>query len=184
MNTTQTRASLIACVLLAAGCAKGSVDPVVPRRPAVVERTPARTEPASQVVRSQRSGEEQKAIAAIETLGAKIKLDACQPGQPVVAVDWNSCSVDDEDLRLLKCLPQLESLDLANTRISDRGLAHLSDLRNLRSLNLAFTEVTDAGLPHLEPLTNLESLYVTFSKVTADGAAALKQALPQVVVSK
>jgi hypothetical protein len=184
MNTTQTRASLIACALVVAGCAKAPLDSGTPGRPAVVERTPARTEPASKPAQTEWSAEQEKAIAAIETLGGKIKVDPGQPGQPVVAVDWNSCSVDDEDLRLLKCLPQLESLDLGNTRISDRGLEHLSGLRTLRSLNLAFTEVTDAGLPHLEPLTRLESLYVSFSKVTADGATALKQSLPGVVVSK
>ena len=44
--------------------------------------------------------------------------------------------VRDEDLLLLKELPNLRMLSLAHTRITPAGLQHLRGLRQLRTLNL------------------------------------------------
>ena len=46
----------------------------------------------------------------------------------------------------LKCLPQLESLNLMNTKVTDAALVHLKGLTKLRYLNLFGTKVSDSGM--------------------------------------
>jgi len=90
--------------------------------------------------------------------------------------------VSDSDVAILRRFPHLQQLYLHDTNITDAGLAHLRDLRSLEYLSLQRTRVTDAGLVHLQTLTNLKYLYIDQCPVTADGAAALRRALPNTVI--
>jgi hypothetical protein len=92
-------------------------------------------------------------------------------------VSFYEVPLGDEGLRHLAALPNLEKLELTYTQVSDVGTTHLAALLHLRTLSLSGTEVTDKGLPNLATLKWLEDLHVG-PHVTEDGAARLKEALP------
>lgn len=115
--------------------------------------------------------------------------------------------VTDAELALLKNMPNLVELSLANTDLTDAGTVHLKTLKNLTrlqlqntkitdaalanfkglekltSLNLYGTQVTDKGLDQLAGLKNLHDLYVWQTKVTVDGAKKLAAAIPDVTIN-
>ena len=65
-------------------------------------------------------------------------------------------------------LPQLESINLAYTKITDQGLEQLAPLKNVKVLDLYYAEsVTDLGIAHLKHWKNLEHLNVRGTKVTS-----------------
>ena len=66
-------------------------------------------------------------------IGGVVRID--QAGR-VNEVILARTGVRDEDLLLLKELPNLRMLSLAYTRITPAGLQHLKGLRQLRTLNL------------------------------------------------
>lgn len=65
-------------------------------------------------------------------------------------------SLEDEDVALLTCFPEIRKLDLSDTRLSDRGLLKLASL------------------------SHLQELYVQGSKVTREGILRLQRAAPQI----
>lgn len=87
-----------------------------------------------------------------------------------------------EGLEHLKGLTDLQNLYLWNTRITDAGLAHLKGQTNLRSIDCWGTRISDAGLEHLKGLTNLKTLYLWETNATDAGVAELQEALPDVVI--
>ena len=95
---------------------------------------------------------ENAAVTALTKLGAKIQRNSEAPGKPVVAVDLSLTQVTDADLKQLKSLANLQSLNLIGTQISDAGLEHLKGLANLQSLLLQASQVTDTGLGYLKVL--------------------------------
>jgi hypothetical protein len=114
----------------------------------------------------------------------------------------------DADLEFLTSLPQLQTLVLYNTPITNAGLAHLRGLNQLRTLDLRETrisdagleqlaalarlsvlcvdspEITDAGVEKLGVLKSLSSLDIRGTWVTENGAANLKQALPDCKIER
>ena len=66
-------------------------------------------------------------------LGGAVRVD--QAGR-VNEIILARTAIRDEDLLLLKELPNLRILSLAHTKITPRGLENLQSLRQLRSLNL------------------------------------------------
>ena len=92
----------------------------------------------------------------------------------------------DAGLAHLGDMQQLRSLwiGMSKGKITDAGLAHLAGLENLEELDVQQSQVTDAGLEHLKKLKNLRKLYLSTSPVTANGLATLREALPNLNVSK
>jgi Leucine-rich repeat (LRR) protein len=88
--------------------------------------------------------------------------------------------VSDTGLKHLAALENLKVLNLNDTNVGDEGLAHLSGLTGLEQLRLQSTQVSDAGLRHLASLKNLKLIWLSGSLVTANGAAELRQSLPDV----
>ncbi|HSH95035.1 MAG TPA: hypothetical protein VK968_12870, partial [Roseimicrobium sp.] len=66
-------------------------------------------------------------------------------------------------------LPDLVSLDLANTSMEGPGLKVVGTLKNLERLNLTLTPVTDAHLEHLAGLTKLRVFSLASAKCTGEG---------------
>ena len=66
-------------------------------------------------------------------------------------------------------LPDLASLDLANTTMSGPGLKVVGTLKNLERLNLTLTPITDPHLEHLRDLTKLRVLSLASAKCTGEG---------------
>jgi hypothetical protein len=88
----------------------------------------------------------------------------------------------DAGLAHLRGLEKLRLLDLSRTKVGDAGLAHLRKAARLHRLYVAGTRVTDAGLVHLYGLGKLERVTLADARVTGKGIAALKKALPRVIV--
>jgi Leucine-rich repeat (LRR) protein len=164
----------------------------------------SREKPA-QKAESEYSGSVQEAITAIRKLGGSVTVDQQRRGKPIEGGGYtvkNSWHFKDLDLRYLKVLPDLRSLDISFTQVSDLGLECLKNFNNLETLKLG-SKVTDAGLEHLKGLTKLEwlglggtqvtdtgmellknltklkSLYLDATQVTKEGVKNLKAALPQ-----
>ncbi len=92
----------------------------------------------------------------------------------------------DAGLAHLADMKQLTSLwiGLGKGKITDAGVAHLADLENLEQLDLQHSKVTDAGLEHFKKLKKLRRLYLSTSAVTDQGLANLREALPNLTVTK
>lgn len=86
--------------------------------------------------------------------------------------------IEDADLRAVRALGAVTSLDLEDQAIGDAGLAHLRGLKALSSLNLTGTRVTDASLPVLESLSGLRHLTVAETALSPTALEALKAHRP------
>src|SRR5437763_378180 len=78
--------------------------------------------------------DEAAAVKAIEKLGGQVTVDADRPGKPVVGVDLWRTEVTDAELKELKELKGLQTLDLRETKVTDAGLKELIELQRLTSL--------------------------------------------------
>lgn len=87
----------------------------------------------------------------------------------VTRVNLWARTVADDDLTVLKNLPQLRDLELGATAVSDAGVRHLKDLVGLERLGLVRTSVTDEGLVYVAALANLKELNIDGTQVTDQG---------------
>jgi hypothetical protein len=95
------------------------------------------------------------------------------------SLDLSGTGIGDSGLAHIKGLTRLKKLKLIHTPITDAGLAHLKRLTALEELNLFATNVTDSGLIHLVGLPRLKTLTLNSTKVSDDGVRKLKQAMPR-----
>jgi hypothetical protein len=103
--------------------------------------------------------------SSLASLGARLSKN---PAGEVIAVELSNAWLTDADVELLAHLPQLESINLAYTKITDLGLEHLAPLKNVKVLDLYYAEaVTDLGIAHLKHWRNLEYLNVRGTKLPA-----------------
>lgn len=83
----------------------------------------------------------------------------------ITGVDFRASWVTDSDLRRLKLLTNLSTLDLSLTRITDQGMQELKDLPGIVDLNLYFAEyVTDEGIAAIKDWKKLKRLNVHGTK--------------------
>jgi hypothetical protein len=87
---------------------------------------------------------------------------------------WND-SINDESLRNLQKLDQLESLVLGGEQVTDDVLATVGQMTQLQSLFVESTEATDAGLAHLRTLKELRYLDLRRPKITDTGLASVQE---------
>lgn len=98
----------------------------------------------------------------------------------VVVLQMANADVTDATLRLLAACPRIQELDLANSQVTDAGLATLVALPELAVLRLTNCRITDAGFR--EQLMNLPKLVrvdLTGTQVTADAVREWRQANPE-----
>ena len=100
--------------------------------------------------------EQERAITALEELGAKVDRDESVAGRPVVTI--RVVLREKECLRLVKAFPTLKTLVARFGQLSDDDLKPLEGLTRVETLNLDSNEITDAGLSHLEGLRSLRVL--------------------------
>jgi internalin A len=155
------------------------------------------------IVRSARI--QREAVAAIESAGGHVWYDWADddgdPGGPwwaprwlvagvgvdflgqVTAVSLNASSTpSDEAVARIRCLSQLELLDLSRSSFSDAQLAHVEGMTSLTLVILNDSTLTDAALVHLKGMTNLHNLNLENTRVTDAGVRELERALPGVSV--
>lgn len=92
-----------------------------------------------------------------------LNLDAC----PVS--DWAIAHLADNNV-----VPNLKSLDLADTELSDLGAEHLAKFRNLTRLSLFYCNITNAGLRHVSALSQLEVLNLDSREISDSGISHLR----------
>jgi hypothetical protein len=110
-------------------------------------------------------GADLKSTAAqwIEDLGGTVTRNA--EGR-VTGVNLRGTWVGDSDLRGLKDLPELRTLDLSLTHITDQGMQEMKDLKGITDLNLYFAEyVTDEGIAAIRGWKKLKTLNLHGTKV-------------------
>ena len=84
-----------------------------------------------------------------------------------------SGSIGDADLKKLRGLTGLVSLELSGLSITDRAMAQLPRFKNLLYLYLHDTAVTDAGAAQLSKLVHLRHLNVNSAPITDAGLERL-----------
>ncbi|CBY24749.1 unnamed protein product [Oikopleura dioica] len=72
-----------------------------------------------------------------------------------------------ESTRHMIELPNLQSVNLAHTKICDEGLIQLCEICDLKELDLSETKVTDFGVKHLLTMSSLTKLSITSTKVSS-----------------
>ena len=77
----------------------------------------------------------------------ELNLDSCPVG------DWSLAHLADNNV-----VPNLKSLDLADTDVTDEGLVHVAKMKNLEHLSLFYCEITSSGLRHLSNMHSLQAL--------------------------
>ena len=93
-------------------------------------------------------------------------------------LNLENSKVTDDGLAHLVSMHSLKRLNLNGTEITDKGLEHLQALSSLHTLQLSSTRITDKGLPLLENLSNLSALAIAGTGATQLGVAKLQNALP------
>lgn len=117
---------------------------------------------------------EQEAIKKLGALGISVR--------PIAqGLEWKEATVRPQDtnktgeaVALLKGIPSLVDLNLANLRLKDDDVKHLAELKNLQRLHLENNPITDASLAHIKGLVNLEYLNLYNTQVSDDGIKNLK----------
>src|SRR5262249_12821086 len=124
--------------------------------------------------RKAKPASDERVVAALRKLGAKIKRDKTQAGTPVIGVEFIG-DASDAAVEMLASLPSLRRGSLHGP-VTDAGLASLRDSVRLEVLSICGTaKVTDAGLKHLAKLSALEHLHVdNCASITDEGLPALR----------
>ncbi len=73
---------------------------------------------------------------------------------------WSE-NITNEGIRHLARLPNLRSLDVANSKVTDEGLAYLKEVKTLESLDLPARGISDQGLAYLSELPRLRKLDIS-----------------------
>src|SRR5437763_5346185 len=81
-------------------------------------------------------GDEGRAVAALQKLGARVGRDETRPGRPVVRVELSAEKGVDLGLKELVALERLEALSLARARLTRLDMNRLATLHQLRKLTL------------------------------------------------
>ncbi|MBW3597576.1 MAG: protein kinase, partial [Planctomycetes bacterium] len=108
-------------------------------------------------------------IERLEDLPPALRLDTIFDRDSDRGLAW-----DDNDLAILRGVPDLSALDLNRSRITDAGLADIAHLTGLEYLILSYTDVTNAGLAHLREMTQMEILFFVATEVGDAGLAELR----------
>ena len=76
---------------------------------------------------------------------------------------------DRNDYSILRLMPDVSVLQMANADVTDHVLESLRPMKKLHELDLSGTQVTDAGLKILRELPALETLRLARTKITDNG---------------
>jgi hypothetical protein len=97
-------------------------------------------------------------------------------------LNLNRKKVVPEAIAALSLFPNVSRLHLANTNIDDDMMKEIGGLKNLEYLNIYGTGVTDKGIASLHQLKELRSLYLWHTRVSAPAAKKLKTQLPLLMI--
>ncbi len=135
------------------------------------------------------------------------ELQPLQKIAPLAELDLSAAVLSDEAMGVIARFPALTRLNLYQNKIGDAGVENLlpsaerlvwlnlddtqitdaagpalSRFKNLRFLHLGRTKITDEIIDSLAGLKRLETIHVTRTGITEEGAARLREALPDTQV--
>jgi len=73
---------------------------------------------------------------------------------------------------------------MVDSRVQDADLDFLKDIQDLKVLDLRGTQISDAGIEKIVPLKTLQSVMFTRTHVSPDGIKKLKQARPDLAITR
>ena len=79
----------------------------------------------------------------------------------------------DDDLPILRDLPDLIELSIIDGQVTDRGMATIAQLPKLTNLSLLHLPINDAGVAQIAKLSRLKQLMLTGGKISDEGIAEL-----------
>lgn len=94
----------------------------------------------------------------------ELSLDSCLVGDTAMA------HLADHDV-----VPNLTSLDLADTNLTDLGMAKIAKFKKLTRLSLFYCNISNGGLRHLSKLLELQVLNLDSRDISDDGLAHLQK---------
>lgn len=92
-----------------------------------------------------------------------LNIDSCPVG------DWAIAHLADNNV-----IPNLKSMDLADTDVTDLGAGHLAKFRNLTRLSLFYCNITNRGLRHISEMSQLEVLNLDSREISDSGLSYLR----------
>jgi uncharacterized membrane protein len=101
--------------------------------------------------------------------------------QHVVWLNLGRKNVQDEDLKIVGQLSNLNILYLDYTPVTDEGIRNLSTLSNMRYLNLVGTEITDKAVAVFSEMKALEELFLYKTKVSKETIQTLRAKHPSLL---
>lgn len=109
-------------------------------------------------------------------------IDRIANAENVRSADFHFLPVNDEDMKRLTGLNDIEYLSLDATEITDAALPEVARISCLQQLSLCNTAVSNEGLSVLTALTNLRRLFVRGTRVTKTGVEEFRKQRPEVKV--
>lgn len=159
------RLNWIPAVLLLAGCGEQQPTPRAAESDQSARSEVARTDSGGS---SSYTTTERKAL--LKELGgnySKMKMSVKLGGEDIA----------NEDLQILRRMPDVQVVKLNSTPITDDALIMVAGLLQLRELHVGNTQVTDSGLQHLTGMPRLRNVHLNGTQVT-DAALDVLSTLP------
>lgn len=91
----------------------------------------------------------------------------------VYELDLSNCSINQESVKIVSTLTELNKLNLSNCGLTDAAIVPLKDLENLTWLNLSGNELTDNSLSTVKSINSLKKLYLWQTKLSMNGQAQI-----------
>ena len=169
--------AVIVAVLLASGCGLHPNDP-----PRNADPSEQRAVAYLRTVAEHISWNDGGNVRSVDAAGASVDdgrlLDALLDLKELEELNLGGTSVSDQDLARLHDLSKLTALSLSWSAVTDESIGKLVGIPHLRLLDIGRTAVGDAAVPHLTRMRQLRWLFVEGTQLTEEGAAALREALP------
>jgi hypothetical protein len=125
---------------------------------------------------------QERALAELEKLGAKVKLTSTQIGvqnffemQSVeIGEDWKGT---EQDLRRLRWLVDVDQIVFRRVKISEGVLANVTPLKKLKVLEVKYVPVGDAVVEELKEMKNILAIRLYGTSISRAAADKLQMAL-------
>jgi Leucine-rich repeat (LRR) protein len=105
-------------------------------------------------------------LQRLEGKGGRVTRKRSGTESTVVELDLLAKDIEDNDLKGIEVLQDLESLELSVTLVTDRSCRMINKCTHLRELSLSGTDISDEGIRNLRGLLALEDLRLSNTRVT------------------
>ena len=115
-----------------------------------------------------------KSLTSLGLQGAKVTGAGLAELKPLKLkmLNLDGATIDDDALKAIGAMHDLESLALGFTKITDQGLEHLAGLSKLKFLRFNDTKLTGVGLKHLKNAP-LRELHLYDAQINDEGLRSL-----------